>query len=124
MAASAVLKESGIGNRESGKRKESGIGNPESGSTADRASNIDYLAHHIQSDQRQKSEERTEPSTINHQPFFKRAYRYIQSISEYAPSFGSKFRIESIVEDSNWADRKNKKRKTAKKRVKDLKKMW
>jgi hypothetical protein len=109
MAAPAVLKE-----------KELELRNPEFGEAA----SIDYLARHIQSDQQQKPEERTEPSTINHQSFFARAYRYIQSISEYAPGFGSKFQAESVTENSNWADRKNKKRKTAKKRVKDLRKMW
>jgi len=116
MAAPAVLKEFG--------KKEPGIRNSEFGSAAEPISNIDYLARHIQSDQRQESAERAEPSPINHQSFFKRAYRYIQSISEYAPSFGSKFHTESVADDSNWADRKNKNRKSAKKRVKDLKKMW
>jgi hypothetical protein len=110
----AVLKE----------EKEFGIWNSEFGNAAESVSSIDYIDNHIQRDQQQEPEERVEPSTINHQPFFQRAYRYIQSISEYAPSFGSKFRIENVTEESNWIDRKNKNRKTAKKRVKDLKKMW
>ncbi len=83
--------------------------------------NADYVARHVQSDQRQESEE---PSATDHQPFLARAYRYIHSISKHAPTFGSKFRLESAAADSNWVARKNKKRKTPKKKVRDLKKMW
>lgn len=116
MAAPAVLNE-----------KESGIRNTEFGSGVDQVSRIEhsassicYLTQHLQRDQRQELEEQERPVST----FFARAYRYIQSIGRHAPGFGSKFHVESVTEDSNWADRKNKKHKTAKKRIKNLKKMW